>query len=75
MSSDLIPMLTLLEVQKENELRKTKTNHILHILLCLPTAGFWIIVWIIIGIVNVCSRGDIETKYRKKVDALTKEQK
>jgi hypothetical protein len=27
-----------------------KPNHILHFLLCIPTFGFWLIVWIILGI-------------------------
>jgi len=26
-----------------------KPNHILHFLLCIPTFGFWLIVWIIMG--------------------------
>jgi hypothetical protein len=26
-----------------------KPNHILHFLLCFPTFGFWLIVWIILG--------------------------
>jgi hypothetical protein len=26
-----------------------KPNHILHFLLCFPTLGFWLIVWIIMG--------------------------
>ena len=26
-----------------------KPNHILHFLLCIPTFGFWLIVWIILG--------------------------
>ena len=28
------------------------TNHILHLLLCLPTFGLWLIVWFFIGITN-----------------------
>ena len=27
-------------------------NHILHLLLCIPTFGFWLIVWIFIGITH-----------------------
>jgi hypothetical protein len=26
-----------------------KPNHILHFLLCIPTFGFWLIVWIILA--------------------------
>lgn len=32
--------LFLLETQKK------KTNHILHLLLCIPTFGLWLIVWL-----------------------------
>ena len=27
-------------------------NHILHLLLCIPTFGFWLIVWFFIGITH-----------------------
>lgn len=27
------------------ETQKKKTNHILHLLLCIPTFGLWLIVW------------------------------
>lgn len=27
-------------------------NHILHFLLCIPTIGFWVIVWILISLSN-----------------------
>ena len=35
-------------------------NHILHFLLCIPTIGFWVIVWILISISNKV-RTDIVT--------------
>jgi hypothetical protein len=25
--------------------QKKNTNHILHLLLCIPTCGFWLLVW------------------------------
>jgi len=25
--------------------QKKTTNHILHLLLCIPTCGFWLLVW------------------------------
>lgn len=28
--------------------QKKKTNHVLHLLLCILTLGFWLIVWLII---------------------------
>ncbi|OPK11863.1 hypothetical protein [Pseudomonas sp. VI4.1] len=32
--------------------QKKKTNHLLHLLLCIPTLGFWAIVWIVVASVN-----------------------
>lgn len=32
--------------------RKKKTSHILHLLLCIPTLGFWLVVWAIIATLN-----------------------
>lgn len=34
----------------QSKITSTKVNHILHLLLCIPTAGFWIIAWILITI-------------------------
>ena len=28
------------------------TNHILHLLLCIPTLGLWVFIWILIGLSN-----------------------
>ena len=46
-------------------------NHILHFLLCIPTLGFWVIIWILIamsnkvttGLVSVDEFGNIHTPY------------
>lgn len=32
--------------------QKKSTNHVLHLLLCIPTGGFWVIPWIIIASSN-----------------------
>ena len=32
------------------KIERAGVNHILHLLLCIPTAGFWAIVWIILTI-------------------------
>lgn len=32
--------------------QKKKTNHVLHLLLCIPTLGLWAIVWISVASVN-----------------------
>lgn len=29
--------------------QKKRTNHLLHLLLCIPTVGFWVIPWVIIA--------------------------
>lgn len=42
-----------IELEIENikrSIESTKVNHVLHLLLCLPTAGIWVIFWIIIAI-------------------------
>lgn len=39
-------------VKTEAHIMYKKTNHILHFLLCFPTAGFWIIVWILVILAN-----------------------
>lgn len=38
--------LFLLETQKK------KTNHILHLLLCIPTFGLWLFVWMAVAGLN-----------------------
>lgn len=34
---------------------KERTNHVLHLLLCLITAGLWGFVWVLMGVVNLLS--------------------
>jgi hypothetical protein len=46
--------------------QKRTTNHILHLLLCVPTFGFWLIIWFIVAISNV-SHND---KIQRKIDKL-----
>jgi hypothetical protein len=42
--------------------QKKKTNHVLHLLLCIPTLGFWAIVWIIVASVNHGKNARIDHK-------------
>jgi len=42
--------------------QKKKTNHVLHLLLCIPTFGFWAIVWIIVASVNHSKNVQIDYK-------------
>ena len=39
-----------------------KTSHILHLLLCIPTAGFWIPVWIMVALSHRSERGKIDRR-------------
>jgi hypothetical protein len=39
-----------------------KTSHLLHLLLSVITAGFWIPVWILVAISHALERGRIDRK-------------
>ena len=41
------------------EILSKKTNHVLHLLLSLITAGFWVPVWIMVACANCSGRNDI----------------
>lgn len=45
--------------------QKRKTNHILHLLLSIFTAGFWIIAWVLIGMNNSMHNGAIDKKMNR----------
>lgn len=45
--------------------KKPRTNHILHLLLSVVTAGAWVPAWIIIALVNQQRCANIERKVRK----------
>lgn len=44
----------------KTKIASTKVNHILHLLLCIPTAGLWIIIWILIAISASSKRSGYE---------------
>ena len=48
----------------ENELQKEKVNHVLHLLLLLPTAGFWIIVWIYLAFSSSSKKKELKKKLK-----------
>ncbi|PBP60211.1 hypothetical protein CCL19_22715 [Pseudomonas syringae] len=48
--------------------QKKKTNHILHLLLCIPTAGFWLIAWVLIGMQNSMHNSSIDRKMNRIVN-------
>jgi hypothetical protein len=39
-----------------------KTSHLLHLVLSIITAGFWIPVWILVAISHALERGRIDRK-------------
>ena len=45
--------------------RKKKTNHVLHLLLSIITAGFWIIIWFIVALSNSFENSKIDKKISK----------
>ena len=44
---------------------KPKTSHILHLLMSVITAGFWVPVWFIITLINQQKCANIDRKIRK----------
>ncbi len=48
-----------------DKLAKMKTSYILHLILSIITIGWWIPVWIIVGLNTVIERGRIEKRILK----------
>lgn len=48
----------------------TKTNHILHLLLSIITAGFWVPIWILVALNNASKRSALEGGPASKVLAF-----
>jgi hypothetical protein len=44
---------------------KRATNHILHLLLCVPTFGIWLVVWFIVANNNATHNDKIQRKIDK----------
>ncbi len=44
----------------EREYESAKTNHILHIILSIMTAGVWVVVWLFIANWNIHKRTNLE---------------
>lgn len=42
-----------------------KVNHILHLLLCIPTVGLWIVVWILVWISSSLEISRLERKIKE----------
>jgi hypothetical protein len=45
--------------------KKKKTSHVLHLILCIPTIGFWIPIWILCGLNNAIENSRIDRKIAK----------
>jgi len=56
------------KIEIENKIKATKVNHILHLLLTIITAGFWLIVWIVVSISASIERGRYENELKKLFD-------
>lgn len=55
--------------------QKRTTNHVLHLLLCIPTLGVWLIVWFIAAAINSSHNRKIDRQIDRivqyKVDGLS----
>jgi len=47
---------------KQIKLMNTRTNHVLHLLLSIVTAGIWIPVWILVALNNADKRRLLENE-------------
>jgi hypothetical protein len=45
--------------------KKKNTSHILHLLLCLPTVGLWVIIWILVAVSNSMENARIDRMITK----------
>ncbi len=48
--------------------QKKKTSHVLHLLLCIPTAGLWLIVWAICGLSNSIENRRIDREIEREIE-------
>lgn len=44
--------------------QKKRTSHVLHLLLCIPTFGVWVIIWILVAVSNSMENSRIDRKIR-----------
>ena len=54
MNKDIQDQINIISAQAE--LSEYKTNHILHLILTILTAGLWLIVWVIVASSNSTKR-------------------
>lgn len=53
------------EILRSQMKSQHNTNHILHLLLCIPTAGFWVIVWALMILRNWRLRSEIDDQFNE----------
>ena len=46
---------------------KHRTNHILHIILCILTGGFWIPIWFLVAVCNSCAQDAVVRRHSPSV--------
>lgn len=54
----------------EQKLKATDTNHILHLLLSVVTAGIWLPLWLLIGLNNAGNKRMYNSKINKLIDGV-----
>lgn len=45
--------------------KKKSTSHLLHLILCIPTLGFWVIIWLLVAASNGTENAKIDRKISK----------
>lgn len=45
--------------------KKRKTSHLLHLVLSVLTVGFWVIIWVIVGLNNAIENGRMDRRIAK----------
>jgi hypothetical protein len=59
------------QMLKEQLKSKHETSHLLHLFLCVPTLGWWVIVWALVALSNSRKRDEIDDRFAAmEVEAL-----
>jgi hypothetical protein len=62
-------MSTIEQINSSLELMHYKTNHVLHLLMTVFTAGLWVCVWIFVCASNTSKRNQVRTAYGFKKES------
>ena len=44
---------------------KKSTSHLLHLILCIPTVGLWLLIWLLVAASNGSENAKIDRKIKK----------